>query len=173
MDRGLDTGAMLLKYETEIGEQETAGELFDRLSVEGGKLLLETLSAMQQDGLTPLAQDESQACYASMLNKEMAQIDWTKSATEINCLIRGMNPWPIAHTLLDGKALKVFDAAWEQGNGVAGTVLESNEKKGILVACGKGALRITQLQAIGGKRMSAGDYLRGHTVEIGTVLGEV
>lgn len=169
MARGLDTGDMLLAYQTEIGERETAGELFDRLAAAGADLLHETIA--QLDTIVPTPQDESQACYASMLDKTMAQIDWSKPAREIDCLIRGLNPWPVALTALGGERMKVFSARIEGAAGAPGEVLEADAKKGLLVACGEGALRLEEIQVVGGKRMRAQDYLRGHAVEKGTILG--
>lgn len=170
MAEGLDTGDMLLTYETKVGEKETAGELFDRLAQSGAELLTQTL--VKLDEITPRPQDDAQSCYAHMLDKQMAVIDWSKSAHEIDCLIRGLNPWPIALTTLSGERLKVFAAEKANGNGEPGTVLEANPKKGLTVACGEGALGLTEIQLVGGKRMKATDFLRGHVIEVGTKLGD-
>lgn len=170
MAEGLDTGDMLLTYETKVGEKETAGELFDRLAQSGAELLTQTL--VKLDEITPRPQDDAQSCYAHMLDKQMAVIDWGKSAHEIDCLIRGLNPWPIALTTLSGERLKVFAAEKAAGNGEPGTVLEADPKKGLTVACGEGALRLTEIQLVGGKRMKATDFLRGHAIEVGTKLGD-
>lgn len=170
MAEGLDTGDMLLTYETKVGEKETAGELFDRLAQSGAELLTETL--VKLDEITPRPQDDAQSCYAHMLDKQMAVIDWSKSAHEIDCLIRGLNPWPIALTTLSGERLKVFAAEKAAGNGEPGTVLEADPKKGLTVACGEGALGLTEIQLVGGKRMKATDFLRGHSLEVGVKLGE-
>ena len=168
MAEGLDTGDMLLTYETKVGEKETAGELFDRLAQSGAELLTQTL--VKLDEITPRPQDDAQSCYAHMLDKQMAVIDWSKSAHEIDCLIRGLNPWPIALTTLSGERLKVFAAEKAAGNGEPGTVLEADPKKGLTVACGEGALKLTEIQLVGGKRMKATDFLRGHAIEVGTKL---
>lgn len=170
MAEGLDTGDMLLTYETKVGEKETAGELFDRLAQSGAELLTQTL--VKLDEITPRPQDDAQSCYAHMLDKQMAVIDWSKSAHEIDCLIRGLNPWPIALTTLSGERLKVFAAEKANGNGEPGTVLEADPKKGLTVACGEGALKLIEIQLVGGKRMKATDFLRGHAIEVGTKLGE-
>ena len=170
MAEGLDTGDMLLTYETKVGEKETAGELFDRLAQSGAELLTQTL--VKLDEITPRPQDDAQSCYAHMLDKQMAVIDWSKSAHEIDCLIRGLNPWPIALTTLSGERLKVFAAEKAAGNGEPGTVLEADPKKGLTVACGEGALKLTEIQMVGGKRMKATDFLRGHVIEVGTKLGD-
>lgn len=168
MAEGLDTGDMLLTYETKVGEKETAGELFDRLAQSGAELLIQTL--VKLDEITPRPQDDAQSCYAHMLDKQMAVIDWSKSAHEIDCLIRGLNPWPIALTTLSGERLKVFVAEKAAGNGEPGTVLEADPKKGLTVACGEGALKLTEIQLVGGKRMKVNDFLRGHAIEVGTKL---
>lgn len=168
MAEGLDTGDMLLTYETKVGEKETAGELFDRLAQSGAELLTQTL--VKLDEITPRPQDDAQSCYAHMLDKQIAVIDWSKSAHEIDCLIRGLNPWPIALTTLSGERLKVFAAEKAAGNGEAGTVLEADPKKGLTVACGEGALKLTEIQLVGGKRMKVNDFLRGHAIEVGTKL---
>ena len=168
MAEGLDTGDMLLTYETKVDEKETAGELFDRLAQSGAELLTQTL--VKLDEITPRPQDDAQSCYAHMLDKQMAVIDWSKSAHEIDCLIRGLNPWPIALTTLSGERLKVFAAEKAAGNGEPGTVLEADPKKGLTVACGEGALKLTEIQLVGGKRMKATDFLRGHVIEVGTKL---
>lgn len=170
MAEGLDTGDMLLTYETKVGEKETAGELFDRLAQSGAELLTQTL--VKLDEITPRPQDDAQSCYAHMLDKQMAVIDWSRSAHEIDCLIRGLNPWPIALTTLSGERLKVFAAEKANGRGEPGTVLEADPKKGLTVACGEGALRLTEIQLVGGKRMKATDFLRGHSVAQGVKLGD-
>ena len=170
MAEGLDTGDMLLTCETEVGARETAGELFDRLAQAGAELLVETLDKL--DTITPTPQDDSQSCYAHMLDKQMAVIDWSKSAHEIDCLIRGLNPWPVALTTLDGARLKVYAAQPVSGAGKPGEVLEGDAKRGLVVACGEGALMLEEIQLVGGKRMKCADFLRGHAVPKGTILGE-
>nr|WP_297171719.1 methionyl-tRNA formyltransferase [uncultured Agathobaculum sp.] len=170
MAEGLDTGDMLLTYETPVGARETAGELFDRLAQAGAKLLVETLDRL--DAITPCPQDNSQSCYARMLDKQMAVIDWTKPAHEIDCLIRGLNPWPVALTTLSGERLKVYAAEPAAGYGRPGEVIESDPKRGLIVACGAGALALREVQPVGGRRMLCADFLRGHAVKKGSILGE-
>ncbi|WP_087065951.1 methionyl-tRNA formyltransferase [Intestinibacillus massiliensis] len=172
MDAGLDTGDMLLRYETEIGARETAGELYERLATAGAELLSETLRRLEKGDIVPERQDDAASCYASMLDKKLAQVDWRRTAREIDCLVRGLNPWPVALTTLHGERMKLYAAEPVQGSGAPGTVLVSDPKSGLVVACGDGALRLTEIQVVGGKRMQAGDYLRGHAVPSGTVLGE-
>lgn len=169
MSIGLDTGDILLTRHTDIGRKETAGELFSRLSQYGAELLSETVANIQTITATP--QEESKACYAPMLSKEHAMINWSKDANVVDCLIRGLNPWPVAYTKLGEKSLKIFFAEAEDGVGTPGTVLSCDPKTGLLVACGIGALRIYEVQLEGGKRMKISDFLRGHTLQKGIILG--
>ncbi len=172
MDEGLDTGDMLLKTVTEIGENETSGELFDRLAVMGADLLIETLVALEKGELKPEKQDDSQSTYASMLDKTMSPVDWSKAAQEVHNHIRGLDPWPVAQTVLEGKNLKLFSSELvsDEGKGSAGEMRVT--KKGLLVYCGDGnPVFIKEVQYEGKKRMSAADFFRGHPVAEGTVLG--
>ena len=171
MDAGLDTGDMLLKETVALEEKETGGSLFDKLSEVGAQLLIKTLEALENGTVTAQKQPaESPTPYAAMLTKKQGEIDWNQDAKKIECLIRGLNPWPIALTTLSGERLKVFAAEKANGNGEPGTVLEADPKKGLTVACGEGALKLTEIQLVGGKRMKATDFLRGHAIEVGTKL---
>jgi methionyl-tRNA formyltransferase len=173
-DAGIDTGDMLLSRETEIGEMETAGELTERLSQIGAELLIETLDKYLKGEITPVKQDESQMSHQPMLDREMGRIDWSRSADEIACQVRGLNPWPCAFTTMNGGVLKVYLAkAMDAESGAApGTVTESSAKRGLFVACGRGIIEIIEMQAPNGKRMQARAYLMGKKIEAGTVLGE-
>ena len=172
MDVGMDTGDILLTRTTPVGEQETAGELFDRLADLGAQLLLETLDQVQAGTIQPRPQEEALATHAPMLTKEMARMDFTQSAQALHNLVRGMNPWPVARTTLHGKLLKVLAtsplADWKKGE--PGQVLESGER--LVVACGQGALALERVQLEGSKPMASRDFLRGHPVEKGTFLGQ-
>lgn len=172
MDEGLDTGDMLEQVSTKIGENETAGELFDRLSVMGAELIVSTLKKLEDGSITPVKQDDSQSNYAKIISKEMAKIDFSKSADEIFNLIRGFNPWPVAYTIIDSKRLKVF-AAEKIGkiNGKPGEVISVDGGLSVCFGDGKG-LKFTDVQLEGAKRMSASDLLKGRAIEIGTVIGE-
>lgn len=173
MEEGLDTGPMLAHCETEIGARETAGELFDRLAPQAAALLAETVRRMEAEG--PIAgepQDDGASCYAHMLSQEAAVIDWSKTAREADCFVRGMNPWPTARTMWGGKWLKIYSAEPADGSGAPGEVLYADPKRGMAVACGQGALAFGEVQAAGGKRMRIQDWLRGHPVEVGTILGK-
>ncbi len=173
MDVGLDTGDMLLKTVTEIGENETAGELFDRLAVMGADLLIETLVALKKGELKPEKQNDAESTYAAMLDKTMSPVDWSKTAREVHNHIRGLDPWPVAQTVLEGKNLKLFSSELinNEGAGLPGSVKIT--KKGLLVYCGDGnPVFIKEVQYEGKKRMSAADFFRGHPVADGTVLGQ-
>ena len=171
-DAGVDTGAMLLRRETDIGEVETAAELSARLSQLGAELLIETLKGYIAGEIAPVKQDERLASRQPMLKKEMGLIDWTRSAKEIACQARGLDPWPSAYTDYAGGTLKIYRARPAVGEGEPGTVLRSSAKEGLFVACGEGALEVLEMQAPGGKRMSARAYLAGKKIEPGTRFGE-
>lgn len=171
-DAGVDTGAMLLRRETDIGEVETAAELSARLSQLGAELLIETLKGYIAGEIAPIPQDERLASRQPMLKKEMGLIDWTRSAKEIACQARGLDPWPSAWTDCLGGTLKIYRARPAMGEGEPGTVLRSSAKEGLFVACGEGALEVLEMQAPGGKRMSARAYLAGKKIEPGTRFGE-
>ena len=171
-DAGVDTGAMLLRRETDIGETETAAELSVRLSQLGAELLIETLKGYIAGEIAPTPQDERLASRQPMLKKEMGLIDWTRSAKEIACQARGLDPWPSAYTDCLGGTLKIYRARPAMGEGEPGTVLRSSAKEGLFVACGEGALEVLEMQAPGGKRMSARAYLAGKKIEPGTRFGE-
>ena len=172
-DAGIDTGDMLRSASTPIGELETAGELTERLSALGAKLLAETLPDYLEGRIQPVPQDPEQASYQPMLKKEMGEIDWTRGAEEIACRVRGLNPWPCAYTDLDGGRLKLYlaRAVRTDSDAPAGTVIASGPKEGLVVRCGEDALEILEMQAPGGKRMAAKAYLMGKKIGIGTVLG--
>ncbi len=172
MAKGIDTGDMLLKCETEIGEYETAGELHDRLSQMGAELMVKTLSGLEKGEITPTKQDDSLSTYAPIINKEMGFLTFEKSARETFNLIRGFNPWPAAYFMLDGKRIKVYASeVSETTNKPAGTVICSTGK--LTIACGDGSsLTLTEIQPEGSKRMSAKDYLIGHPVEVGRAVNQ-
>ncbi|MCD8356344.1 MAG: methionyl-tRNA formyltransferase [Clostridia bacterium] len=173
MDRGLDTGDILLVRKTEVGDNETAGELFDRLAAMGADLISETIGRLPE-GIERKPQDDSQSTYVSVLDKKMSVVDWNKPAQEVHNLIRGLDPWPVAVTNRDDVRLKLFQSrlTGKTTDMPAGSVTEADPKKGLFVACGDGqVLQITEIQMVGKKRMSAGDYLRGHAIDPGTVLG--
>lgn len=171
MEKGLDTGDMLLKVETEIGEYETSGELHDRLKMMGAKLLLDTIDLAEEGKLSPEKQNDEFATYAPMLSKETAKIDWSKPAKTVAKLISGMNPWPVAHTLYKGETLKIYRAVvLGKAKGKSGEIL-SVGSGGMEVVCGDGNLVLaTEVQFSGSKRMHVRDYLNGHSIEKGEIL---
>lgn len=174
MNEGLDTGDMLASVEVAISKEETGGSLFDKLAKAGAELLVETLPKVEKGELHPVKQPaESPTAYARMISKADGRIDWSLPARKLECFIRGMNPWPAAYTSLQGKGLKIWKSQVETGESgeKPGTVLAADES-GLLVQTGENALRITELQLEGKKRMKASDFLRGHSVKTGTVLGE-
>ena len=163
--REMDAGDMIACAKTTIGENETAGELLDRLAVLGADLLSETLSRMAAGTVIRTPQDEKYVCYAPMLDKSMCPIDWTKSAQQVHDHVRGLNPWPTATAVIGGTFFKIHSTVVVEGEGEPGQILGLT-KTGLQVACGEGAVEIRILQAEGGKRMAAPDYFRGHPLEI-------
>ena len=173
-DEGIDTGDMLLKCETEILPGETAGELTERLSHMGAKLLIDTLRAIEQGNCPRTKQDEALMSHQPMIEKEMARVDWTKTAKEISNAVRAFNPWPGAFTALGDGVMKIWKAEPVTDadlQGKPGEVLVSSAKTGLIVACGDGALRIEEMQAPNAKRMQAKAYLAGKSIPVGTILG--
>lgn len=167
MDEGLDTGDMLLKKEVILDPQETGGSLFDKLSLCGCELILETLEALEA-GTAVRTPQTGETSYAQILTKELGNIDWSRSAVEIERLIRGLNPWPSAYSYLNGKMVKFWSSAVTERpeQEEPGTILQLN-KHSFAVSCGKDWLEIHELQAEGKKRMTADAWLRGVKLEEG------
>ncbi len=164
MGEGLDTGDMLLKTETPVGENETSGELFERLCHLGADLLIQTINELQKGALRPIPQDESMASYAGMLSKKDSPIDWSKTAQQVHNHVRGLSPWPVANTIYHNKRLKIYQTLVHSGeNGKPGDIKEKNGA--VFVYCGGGAVELVTVQYEGGKKMSAKDFFRGHPVE--------
>ena len=172
-DIGIDTGDMLLRDEVEIGENETAEELTERLAVLGAGTLIRTLKALEDGTLVRTPQEEEKSSYQPMLTREMGEMDWNKSAQQLHDLVRGLYPWPGAYTGMEGGALKVWVSRVSEltTDAAPGTIIKSSAKEGLFVACGQGVLQIVEMQAPGSKRMNARDYLRGKPMQEGTVLG--
>ncbi|SFH52714.1 methionyl-tRNA formyltransferase [Pseudobutyrivibrio sp. OR37] len=169
MGPGLDDGDMLLKSEIELAADETGGSLFDKLALDGGKLTVKTIEALDRGEITPIPQNEAEATHVGMIHKDLGNVDWTKSAEEIERLIRGLNPWPSAFTFVNGKQLKLWKAKVMDMSGEPGTIIDVN-KNGFTIACGSKALAVEELQLEGKKRMAAADFLRGYQLETGTRL---
>lgn len=165
LTREMDAGDIIDVSRTPIGENETAGELLDRLAVLGADLLSKTLSRFAQGEVKGTAQDASQVSYAPLLDKSMSPIDWTKTAQQVHNHVRGLHPWPVATMEIQGKLFKVHATRVAEGSGAPGQILGLS-KTGLLVACGEGAVEVLSLQAEGGKRMSAPDYFRGHPLQL-------
>lgn len=171
MGEGLDTGDILETETVEIGDNETAAELFDRLSEVGAELILHTLDELEKGSLVPVKQDESLATYAAMLSKELCPIDFNDTVQNVHNKIRGLSDWPCATTMLNGKKLKVYHseiASRKTSGKQAGAVVDA---KHFEIACADGVIRFTEVQAEGSKRMSAADYLRGKPLTGAEILG--
>lgn len=188
MNAGMDTGDMILKEEVEIGEDETTGELWDRLKMIGANLLIKTVKEIENGTATRTKQPE-EGTMAPMLSKEMAKIDWeNKNAKEIKNLVRGLNPIMGAYTFLDGKKIKFWKVQTLTENELlekfqelaeykyhldkmqAGTVLFSDDKKGLFIKANDGILQVLEIQGENSKRMAVGDFLRGNPVEAGKIF---
>lgn len=194
MGPGLDDGDILLQESVPISSDETGGSLFDKLAVTGGELILKTLAGIEAGTITPVQQDETKATHVGMIKKDMGNLDFAKGAAELERLVRGLSPWPSAYTFLDGKMLKIWKAdvcsalpvAENSDNGAAGEsalaaaaktaetlapgtcVREGND---LYVAAGEGFLKLLEVQMQGKKRMAVSDFLRGHDIKTGFVLG--
>ena len=160
----MDAGDIIYSEETEIGEYETSGELYDRLKELGANLLIKTVRAIEAGCAPRTPQDETQATYVSMLDKSLSPLDFTKPARAVVKWVYGLQPWPVATAELGGVVLKVFSAQLtNQRTELAPGNIVSTGKDGIEIACGDGeTVLLTEVQAPGKKRMRAEDYLRGH-----------
>lgn len=179
MEKGLDTGDIILQSRLALAEDETGGSLFERLAKEGANLLIRTLKELEAGTATRTKQDDSQSSYAKMLTKDMGNLDFAQDAVVLERLIRGLNPWPSAFTRLGDKTLKVYEAKVltnEEANALNGDVTVPGtiivvDKKSFTVRCGNGALRILNLQLEGKKRMDTSAFLLGYKIEVGEMLG--
>jgi methionyl-tRNA formyltransferase len=165
MEEGLDTGPFLLTAKTPIG-RKTAGDLTDELASTGAKLMAQGLKLLESGSFTAVPQGDAGATYAKKILKDEARIDWTKSAAEVDCHIRGLSPWPGAFSEANGERLKILYAEPVAGSGAPGTVLDDH----LTIACGEGAVRLTRVQRPGKAAMAAADLLRGWSLAKGTVL---
>ena len=191
MDEGLDTGDILLVKKVKLDKKETGGSLFDRLSIVGAELLIETLKGLEEGTITPVKQDDSKSSYVTMLKKSMGELDFSKPAHDIECLIRGLNPWPSAYTHYNGKMLKIWDAdvvhnisdiadsskfndieqEIQCDANIAPATVCYVDKKRLIVKCGVDYLSLNEVQLEGKKRMKTDAFLLGCRVEAGTVFG--
>ena len=174
MDKGLDTGDMLLKRSVELSPKETGDSLHDKLMHLGAELFVEALPKLEKGELVPEKQKDELSSYAKKLTKAMGQIDWSKDAVSLERWIRGLNSWPSAYTFFGGKTLKIWEAQVAEENGAQkaepGQVV-SVSREGFTVACGQGALQILSLQLEGKKRVLTREFLLGYQVEPGMILG--
>lgn len=172
MNEGLDTGDVILAEETDISVNETSEELFDRLSVIGAQALSTALEKIENGTATRTPQNDTGMSYAQKITKELSPVDWSKSALEIHNLVRGLNSWPSAETLINGRAVKIHKTLLSEKTGnKAGEIVDN--KNVITVSCGDGkCVDITELQPQGKKRMDSKSFLLGNKLDIGTVLGE-
>lgn len=169
MAEGIDTGDMIMKQEVIIREDETGGSLFDRLSETGAKLCVKTIEAIEAGTAVYTPQDESMATHTKKIYKELGSIDWSKDAKSIECLIRGLDPWPSAYTRLDDRTLKIWKAQVIPANfGDAPGCIVKVEKNRILVQTGEGTLSLLEVQLEGKKRMPVEAFLNGYEVKEGT-----
>ena len=172
MDKGMDTGDMILKEEVVIADNDTFGTLYEKLKKAGGKLILQTLDKVLE-GIAPRQKQPDEYTHAPMIQKDMCRIDWNKSAREIRNLVRGLNPMPGAYTSLDDKIYKIWmceivtEDAYDE---IPGTIITANSKEGLCVATGCGILKITEIQAPNAKRMAVSDYLRGNQIATRKIL---
>ena len=177
MEKGLDTGDIICQRRVKLSPEETGGSLFERLAVEGADLLVETLEQLENGTAVRRKQDDSKSSYAKMLSKDMGRLDFTQDAVILERLIRGLNPWPSAYTRVNGKTLKIYMAEVLKEEETAGQEAEAGrviavDKKSFTVRCGKGALRILNLQLEGKKRMDTAAFLLGYDIHKGMILGE-
>lgn len=169
MAEGLDTGDMLMKISTPIGENETASELFERLSDLGAKLIVDTIKAVKSGSITPVKQDDTLSSYAEMIDKSMCFTDFSLTAAEVHNHIRGLSSSPCAVAYLNGKRIKIYHSELVKNvGGQPGEIVNVND---FTVSCGDGnGVKLAEIQGEGGKRMKAADFLRGNKIEKGTFL---
>lgn len=173
MEKGLDTGDMLCKTVVDITPEETASSLHDKLSAAGASLIVETLEQLERGELTPQKQDDRRSTYAPMISKETARLDFTRDARAVYNLIRGMYSYPMARTTYEGRLMKVARATYssEPVKGTSGKIV-SVGPEGIRVVCGAGSICITEVQFEGGKLLPVREYIKGHEIKTGVVLGQ-
>lgn len=169
---GIDTGDIVLKKELSIGDDETAGELFDRLSVLGADAIIEALELFNNGNAKKTPQNHSEATFTKMLKKDSGKIDFNKSAQEVHNLVRGLNPWPIAFANINGEVIKIYKTKVLDGLDTAGKIIKCDEKNGLIIACKDGFIEVLELQRAGGKRLNSKDFLRGYKITEGTIIND-
>lgn len=173
MVKKMDAGDMIAKASTPITDDDNVGTMFEKLAVIGRDLLLKTLPDYIAGNIEPEPQDESKATFSPNITPEEERIDWNKSARDVFNHIRGLSPWPVAHTLLDGKRFKIYEATLAEGHGKPGEIIEKG-KKSLVVATGDGAISLKTVQPAGKPRMSIVDFLNGvgRKLEVGDLIGK-
>lgn len=173
MVKKMDAGDMIAKASTPITDDDNVGTMFEKLAVIGRDLLLKTLPDYIAGNIKPEPQDESKATFSPNITPEEERIDWNKSARDVFNHIRGLYPWPVAHTLLDGKRFKIYEATLAEGHGKPGEIIEKG-KKSLVVATSDGAISLKTVQPAGKPRMSIVDFLNGvgRKLEVGDLIGE-
>ncbi|MBQ3111191.1 MAG: methionyl-tRNA formyltransferase [Clostridia bacterium] len=171
MEKGLDTGNIILVEKVKIEDNDTAETLHDKLAVVGAEVLIKTIERFKNGDMSSIKQDNDKATYAAMLTKSEGEISWDKTADEVYNLIRGMDSWPMAYTYYMGKRFVPYECEKVAACGESGCVL-SADKDGIVVACREGAIKIGAVKFDGKKKMSVKDYLVGNKIEKGTILGK-
>lgn len=173
MVKEMDAGDMVAKASIPIADEDNVGTLFEKLATVGRDLLLETLPAYIAGDITPQPQDESQATFSPNIRPEEERIDWNKSAREIFNQVRGMNPWPVAHTLLNQQRFKIYEVQEAEGSGKPGEIIEKT-KKSLIVAAAQGALSLKIVQPAGKPKMAVADFLNGlgQKLKVGDYFGE-
>jgi methionyl-tRNA formyltransferase len=164
MEEGLDTGPMLLMERIAIADTDTTGSLHDKLAALGGRMIVDALRKMEQGQLEAVPQPEDGVTYAAKIGKEEAKLDWTLPAVDLARKVRAFNPFPGTHGQAGATTIKIWNAQPADGHGQPGQVLQA-DAQGIVVACGTGALRLTELQKPGGKRLAAGEFLKGFSFD--------
>lgn len=169
----MDAGDMVAKASIAITDEDNVGTMFEKLAVVGRDLLLETLPGYMAGDIKPEPQDESQATFSPNINPEEERVDWTKSSREIFNHVRGMYPWPVAHTLLDGNRFKLYEVVMAEGQGQPGQII-AKTKKTLVVATGSGAIELKTVQPAGKPRMAIKDFLNGvgRNLEVGDYFGK-
>ncbi|KKY02418.1 MULTISPECIES: methionyl-tRNA formyltransferase [Paraclostridium] len=172
MDEGLDTGDMILKSEIALDDEITAGELHDKMMIDGAKLLKETIDLIKKGEAPREKQSNEDTCYSPIMNKSLGNIDWNKSAIEIHNLVRGINPWPSAYTTYEGQTMKVWKTKVINKNSdkQPGTII-SVDKEGINVSTSEGIVQIKEIQISGKKRMEVPEYIKGNNINTDIILG--
>ncbi len=171
MDEGIDTGDILMQKEIDIREDETAGELHDELMQLGADMILETLHGVKSGSINRIKQDDSKSSYVSMIHKSLGHINWKDDAINIYNLVRGVTPFPGSYTFYNNKIIKIWKCSVldKDYKAVPGEIIEVG-KDGIIVSCSSGAIKILEIQELGGKRMDVSSYLNGHLINKGEIL---